>query len=140
MTDTSQQEPQAGLTDDERKIVRSAAVRAGAMVAQAEPGFLDTFKESFAASRVVRSASPEVQQLVAGGLPEMPSGDRDENDRRTLELLVQAVGILGRKAPHLVEEYRTVVLQSARDVAAAADETSARETDVISRIESALAG
>ena len=140
MTDTSQQEPQAGLTDDERKIVRSAAVRAGAMVAQAEPGFLDTFKESFAASRAVRSASPEVQQLVAGGLPEMPSGDRDENDRRTLELLVQAVGILGRKAPHLVEEYRTVVLQSARDVAAAADETSARETDVISRIESALAG
>ena len=140
MTDTSQQEPQAGLTDDERKIVRSAAVRAGAMVAQAEPGFLDTFKESFAASRAVRSASPEVQQLVAGGLPEMPAGDRDENDRRTLELLVQAVGILGRKAPHLVEEYRTVVLQSARDVAAAADETSARETDVISRIESALAG
>lgn len=139
MTDTTQQ-PMGELTEDERKIVRSAAVRAGALVAQADPGFLDTFKESFAASRAVKAASADVQRLIAGGLPEMPSGNQEEIDRRTLELLVQSVAILTRKAPHLVDEYRAVVLQTAKDVAAAADDTSSNETAAISRIESALAG
>ena len=139
MTDTTQQ-PMGELTEDERKIVRSAAVRAGALVAQADPGFLDTFKESFAASRAVKAASVDVQRLIAGGLPEMPSGNQEEIERRTLELLVQSVAILTRKAPHLVDEYRAVVLQTAKDVAAAADDTSSNETAAISRIESALAG
>ena len=139
MTDTTQQ-PMGELTEDERKIVRSAAVRAGALVAQADPGFLDTFKESFAASRAVKAASVDVQRLIAGGLPEMPSGNQEEIERRTLELLVQSVAILTRKAPHLVDEYRAVVLQPAKDVAAAADDTSSNETAAISRIESALAG
>ena len=96
MTETPQQ---PALTEDEQKTVRSAALRAGALVAQAEPGFLDTFKESFAASKAVKAGSPEVQKLVTGGLPEMPSGDRDETKARTLELLKQAVGILTEKSP-----------------------------------------
>ena len=139
MTDTPQQ-PTTALTDDEQKTVRSAAMRAGVLVAQAEPGFLDTFKESFAASKAVKAASPDVQKLFTGGLPEMPSGGKDEFNARTLELLQQAVGILTRKAPHLVEEYRQVVVQSAKDVAAAADDTSATETAAVAEIERALAG
>jgi hypothetical protein len=139
MTETPQQ-PVAALTEDEQKTVRSAALRAGALVAYAEPGFLDTFKESFAASKAVKAASPELQKLVAGGLPEMPSGSRDEVKVRTLELLRQAVGILTDKAPQLVEEYRQVVLQSSKDVAAAADDTSQKESAAVSEIERALAG
>jgi hypothetical protein len=139
MTETPQQ-PSTALTEEEQKTVRSAALRAGALVAQAEPGFLDTFKESFAASRAVRAASPEVQRLVTGGLPEMPSGRKDETTARTLELLEQAVGILTEKAPQLLDEYRQVELQSAKDVAAAADDTSAKETAAISQSERALAG
>ena len=139
MTETPQQ-PATALTEDEQKTVRSAALRAGALVAQAEPGFLDTFKESFAASKAVKAASPEVQKLVTGGLPEMPSGGKDEVNARTLELVKQAVGILTHKAPHLVEEYRQVVLQSAKDVAAAADDTSQKETAAVGEIERALAG
>ena len=139
MTQTPQQPP-AALTEDEQKTVRSAAVRAGALVAQVEPGFFDTFKESFAASKAIKAASPEVQKLVAGGLPEMPSGSRDQVHARTLELLTQAVGILTQKAPQLVEEYRQVVLQSAKDVAAAADDTSVKETAAVGEIERALAG
>ena len=139
MTETPQQ-PTTALTEDEQKTVRSAALRAGALVAQAEPGFLDTFKESFAASKAVKAASPEVQKLFTGGLPEMPSGSgRDEVNARTLELLKQAVGILTEKAPQLVEEYRQVVLQSAKDVAAAADDTSQKEMAAVSEIERALA-
>lgn len=59
---------------------------------------------------------------------------------RTLELLREAVGILSRKAPHLLEEYRQVVVQSAKDVAAAADDTSQRESAAVGEIERALAG
>jgi hypothetical protein len=81
-----------------------------------------------------------VQKLVTGGLPEMPSGGRDEAKARTLELLRQAVGILTLKAPQLVEEYKQVVLQSAKDVAAAADGTSQKESAAIGEIERALAG
>ena len=139
MTETPHQ-PTAALTEDEQKTVRSAALRAGALVAQAEPGFLDTFKESFAASKAVKSASPAVQKLVTGGLPEMPSGDKEAVGARTLQLLEQAVGILTEKAPELVEEYRQVVLQSAKDVAAAADDTSPRETAAVGEIERALGG
>lgn len=140
MTEATPQ-PSAALTEDEQRTVRSAAVRAGALVAQAEPGFFDTLKESFAASRAVKAASPEVQRLVVGGgLPEMPSGGKEETDRRTLELLEQAVAILADKAPGLLEEYRAVVLRSARDVAAAADDTSPNEGAAIARIERALAG
>lgn len=139
MTETPQQ-PTTALTEDEQKTVRSAAMRAGAFVAQAEPGFFDTFKESFAASKAVKAASPEVQKLVAGGFPEMPSGGTEEAHARTLELLRQAVGILTQKAPQLVEEYRQVVLQSAKDVAAAADDTSPKETAALGEVERALAG
>lgn len=139
MSDT-QQPPTGALTEDERKIVRSAALRAGALVAQAEPGFFDTFKESFAGSKAVKAASPEVQQLVTGGFPEMPSGGKDEVNARTLDLLTQAVRILTQKAPQLVEEYRQVVVQSAKDVAAAADDTSEKETAAVGEIERALAG
>jgi hypothetical protein len=138
MSDT-QQPPTGAFTEDEQKIVRSAALRAGALVAQAEPGFFDTFKESFAGSKAVKAASPEVQKLVTGGFPEMPSGGKEEVNARTLELLKQAVGILRQKAPQLVEEYRQVVIQSAQDVAAAADDTSARETAAVGEIERALA-
>jgi len=139
MTETPQ-EPTTALTEDEQKTVRSAALRASALVAQADPGFLDTFKESFAGSKAVKAASPQVQKLVSGGLPEMPSGGKDEVEARTLELIRQAVGILTAKAPQLLEEYRQVVLQSARDVAAAADDTSQSETAAIGDTERALAG
>jgi hypothetical protein len=50
------------------------------------------------------------------------------------------VGVLRAKAPRLVDGYRSTVLQSARDVAAAADDTSANEAGVVAKIEQALAG
>ena len=139
MTETPQH-PSTALTEGEQQTVRSAVLRACALVAQAEPGFFDTFKESFAASKAVKGASPEVQKLVTGGLPEMPSGGKEEVNARTLELLKQAVRMLTDKSPHLVEEYRQVVLQSAKDVAAAADDTSQKEAAAVGEIERALAG
>lgn len=110
-------------------------------MSSAEKGFLDTFKESFAATNAVRDAPPEIQQLVmSGGMPELPTGTPDEVESRTVELLRSAVAVLRAKAPHLVEGYRATVLQSARDVAAAADDTSASESAAIAKVEQALAG
>ena len=76
MTETPQQ-PSTALSEDEQKTVRSAVLRACALVAQAEPGFFDTFKESFAASKAVKASSPDMQKLVTGGFPEMPSGGKE---------------------------------------------------------------
>ena len=70
----------------------------------------------------------------------MPSGGMEQVNARTFELLTQAVGILKEKAPQLVDEYKQVVLQSAKDVAAAADDTSQKETAAVGEIERALAG
>lgn len=139
MSETTQN-PGGALTEEEEKTVRSAAVRAGAMVAQAEPGFFDSFKESYAGSKAIKSASPELQKLLSGGFPEMPSGGADEVRARTLELLTEAVGILRQKAPTLVEEFKQVVVRSAKDVGGAADDVSAREAAAIADIERALAG
>ncbi len=139
MTDVPQ--PTAALTDEDHKTLRSAAILAGAMVSRAEKGFFDTFKESFAASKAVKEAPSEVQQLVLqGGMPEMPTGTPEEVESRTLELLRSAGEVLRTKAPHLLEGYRTTVVQSARDVASAADDTSANEAGAIAKIEQALAG
>ena len=127
------------LTDEEQGVLRSAAMRAGVLVAGAEPGFLDTFKESFAASKAVKAAPPQIQQLIAqGGFPEMPKGDKAEVEGRTLELLRQAVGILQAKAPQLLDGYRATVVASARDVASAADDVAQSEADAIRKIEEAL--
>lgn len=140
MTDVPQQ-PASPLTDEDHKTLRSAAILAGVMVSRAEKGFFDTFKESFAASKAVKDAPADVQQLVlSGGMPEMPTGTPEEVEGRTLELLRTAAAVLRTKAPHLLEGYRSTVVQSVRDVAAAADDTSANEAGAITRIEQALAG
>ncbi|GAA6525792.1 hypothetical protein [Intrasporangium sp. DVR] len=131
----------ASLSPDERNLVRSAAIMAGVLVSQAESGFFDTFKESFAASKAVKSAPAGVRELlVQGGLPTMPrAGTKDELATATLDSLRQAVATLRAKAPGLVEDYRATVLASCRDVAAAADDTSASESEAMARVEQALA-
>jgi hypothetical protein len=129
------------LTDEERGTIRTAAIMAGVLVSRADSGFLDTFRESFAASKAVQQAQPEVQKLlVTGGWPSMPSaGSPEELESSSLALIRSAVAALRAKAPHLVDGYRATVLQSCRDVAAAADDTSAPESDAIAKVEQALA-
>lgn len=128
------------LTDDDRSTLRSAAMLAAAWVSRVESGFLDTFKESFAASKAIKAAPPEVQQLVVGGFPELPRGSAQEVEARTTELLRAAAALLRAKAPALEQPYRTMVVQSCRDVAAAADDTSGSEQAAIAQVEAALAG
>ncbi len=131
----------AALTEEERGTIRTAAILAGVLVSRAESGFIDTFRESFAASKAVKEAPAEIQSLlVAGGWPSMPkAGSPEQLESSSLEMLRSAVAALRAKAPHLVDGYRATVLQSCRDVAAAADDTSASESGVIAKVEAALA-
>jgi hypothetical protein len=130
----------ASLTEDDRDIVRSAAIMAGVLVSQAESGFFDTFRESFAASKAIRGAPPAIRDLLAqGGMPSMPrAGSREELEGAALDMVRQAVATLRAKAPELVDDYRATVLDSCRDVAAAADETSRSESAALAKVEQAL--
>jgi hypothetical protein len=130
----------AGFTDAEHGTLRSAAMLASAWVSRAEKGMFDSIKESFAASKALAGSPPEIAALVAkGGFPELPKGTPAEVEVRTVGLLGEAISLLRAKAPQLVEGYRAMVLQSCRDAAAAADDTSTNETAVIAKVEAAMA-
>jgi hypothetical protein len=129
------------LTDEDLKITRTAAVRATALVSMAEKGFFDQFKEAFAASKAVKAAPAQVQKLMTGGFPSLPSARSAEDlETETLSLVSQAATVLSTKAPELLAGYRDAILAGIRDVAAAADDTSAREQDVIDKVTAAFAG
>ena len=132
--------PTSTFTDDEHGTLRSAALLAGAMVSRAEKGMFDSIKESVAASKAIAGSPPQIAALVGkGGFPELPKGTPEQVEARTLELLGEAVAILRAKAPDLVEGYRAMVLDSCREAAAAADDTSGNELAAIAKVESALA-
>ncbi len=128
------------LTDDDKKLVRSAVMRAGVMVSGAEGGFFDTFKEAFAASKAMSDADPALKAIVGGfGLPEMPKGSKEENEARTLDIVHQAVGVLQSKAPELVEPFKAAVRESVQKVADAAHGVSDNERAAIDKVNAALA-
>ena len=113
---------------------------ASALVSRAEKGMFDSIKESFAASKAIAGSPPQIAALVGkGGFPELPKGTPEQVEARTLELLGEAVAVLRAKAPDLVDGYRAMVLQSCRDAAAAADDTSGNEQSAIAKVEAALA-
>lgn len=130
-----------GLTDDDRGTIRAAALLAGALVARAERGFFDAIRESMAGSKSLAAAPEEIRMLiVGGGMPSVPKvSTPEELESASLALMGQAVSILRAKAPNLADGYRAAVVQSCREVAAAADDTSANEAAVIANVEAALA-
>lgn len=128
-----------GLSPDEARLVRDAAYFAGILVARAERGVVQAVKESFAATRALQAAPERIRHLFTGlpKLPELREGEVLETV--ALDQLRRAVAVLKAKLPGYVDEYRATVLQSARDVAAAAGDTSADESLVIAQVEAALA-
>ena len=95
------------------------------LVAQSEPGFLDTFKESFASTKAVKAASPEVQKARHRRSPRDALRQQGPGHRADPRAHPAGRRHPEGEGPELVEEYKQVVLQSVKDVAAAADDTSA---------------
>ena len=84
----------ADYSDNERDTVRSAAFGAMLLVSKADPGFFAMFKESMAGSKVLAKASPELREMLTGGMPSPPTGKPEEIDAKVLTSLEQAVAIL----------------------------------------------
>ncbi|KXK58443.1 hypothetical protein AWW66_29755 [Micromonospora rosaria] len=127
------------LTDDERFTLKLGAFGAVYLVSNADPGIFALVRESFAASGVLSGASGVVKEaLTTGPLPKLPRDNVLEVESRVLPALGAAVEILRRRSPADVQEYRSVVLAAADEVARAHKGVSSAEAAVIARIRDAL--
>ena len=134
------------FTQDEWTKLEQGVMGATMLVATADPGFFDTFKETKAMATHVAdartSASSELikdlaqeSRLSGFGLVKSPQ----ELEQETEGALSSAVSILRAKAPDEVDAYRQFVLGIADSVAKAAGGVAATESGAIDRIKTALA-
>ncbi|GIJ29292.1 hypothetical protein Vqi01_44540 [Micromonospora qiuiae] len=139
MTDLDASTPGQRLTDEEKLTLKTGAFGAVFLVANADPGMLALFRESFAAAGAMADASGLVQEaLTRGPLPELRRESAVEIESVTLPALRRAVEILTEKAPREVSVYRAVVLAAADRAARAHNGVSSAEAEVIARVRGVL--
>lgn len=128
------------FTEQEQDTIRRGFFGAVALVSQADPGFIDAFKESFAASKSMQGASPEVRELLKGGLIAPPkAANAFEMQEAMLNDLSGALTILD-KEPATKAAFADTVLQACHDVASAAKGVSPEEQAVIDRVRELVSG
>jgi len=125
-------------TNEERDTIRSAAFGAPGLVSKADPGLIAMFKESMAGSKALANASPELREVLGGGIPRPPMGTPEEIERSVLNSVQQAVAILEQKGPNEVEGFKALIVDACDKVAEAAGGVSAAETEAINKVKSAL--
>ena len=133
------------FTQDEWTRLEQGVMGATMLVATADPGFFDTFRETKAMARHVADArttasSELVKELAHEG---RLSGfglvkSAQELEQETVGALGSAVSTLRAKAPDEVDAYRRFVLGIAQSVAEAAGGVAATESGAIEKIETAL--
>ena len=128
----------ADYSDNERDTVRSAAFGAMLLVSKADPGFFAMFKESMAGSKVLAKASPELREMLTGGMPSPPTGKPEEIDKKVLTSLEQAVAILQQKGTDEVEGFKGLIVEACNKVAEASKGVAPAETEAIGKVKSAL--
>jgi hypothetical protein len=134
----------ADFTDQEWETLQKGVAGAALLVAVAEPGFLDTFKEmrvlaEHLAEAKEKSDSPLIRQLAeVDGAGFGVTASAQEVEQETIAALRSAMSTLQAKAPGEVERYRTFVLDVAESVAAAAKDVGAEESGAIEKVRSAL--
>jgi hypothetical protein len=128
------------LTEDETQTLKTAAFGAVYLVANADPGFFNVLRESFAASGALADATGLVKEvLTKGPLPRLPQSP-DEVVDVVLPALRRSVAILAEKAPDDLERYQATVLNAVDRVAEAAHGVSEKEYAMIARVKEALSG
>ena len=125
-------------SDEERDTVRSAAFGAMLLVSKADPGFFAMFKESMAGSKTLAKASPELRELLTGGMPSPPKGRPEEIDKAVLTSVGQAVAILQQQGPDEVEGFKALIVDACDKVAEASKGVAPAETEAIGKVKSAL--
>ena len=133
------------FTQDEWTKLEQGVMGATMLVATADPGFFDAFKETKAMTKHVAdartSASSELIQALAHesrlsgfGLVKSPQ----ELEQETMRALGSAVLSIRAKAPDEVDAYRQFVLGIAQSVAKAARGVATTESAAIEKIKAAL--
>ncbi len=133
------------FTHDEWTKLEQGVIGATMLVATADPGFFDTFKETKAMAKHVAvartSSSSELikelaheSRLSGFGLVKSPQ----ELEQDTVGALSSAVSTLRAKAPDEVNAYRQFVLGIAQSVAKAGGGVATTESGAIEKIKTAL--
>lgn len=126
------------LTEDERNTLKDAAYGAILLVSNAEPGFLEMFKESFAASKALAGSSGVVKEaFTAGGIPRLPESPA-ELEAAVLAGLRRSMQILSGKAPDEAEAFRSTVLAACEGAARPGGGIGPAEAAVLDKIKAAL--
>jgi hypothetical protein len=133
----------ADFTEEEWEEIRRGTTGAGMMVAMADRGFFDTFKEAGSLAKFLAGSRAEDNQLVSELAHERPSGfgfgtSPDELETGTIDALRSAVATIQKKAPDDVDAYREFVLELAESVGKAAGGGEEAETSTIEKIRAAL--
>jgi hypothetical protein len=132
------------FTEQEWGTLQKGVTGSGLMVAAADRGFFDTFKEMGALAQHLseareKSASPLVKELAAvRGTGFGFTSSPQEVETETTQALSSATSTLQAKAPDELQAYGDFVLDVAQSVATAAKDVSAAETDAIDKIKTAL--
>jgi hypothetical protein len=147
------------LTEDEKQTLKTAAFGAVYLVSNADPGFFNALRESFAASAAIAGTAGLVREaLTAGPLPRLPKAPpahtagvgagqsgtagvgagQSDTAEVVLAALRRSVAILAEKAPEELENYQATVVDAVDRVAQAADGVSEPEYAMIARVKEAL--
>lgn len=134
------------FSEQEWDALQKGVTGAGMLVALADRGFFDTFKEVGALTKHLadaqqNSTNPLIKEVskVSGtgfGLVASPQ----EIETETIGSLKSSMALLKAKSPDDAQAYHDFVLNVAKSVGEAVKGTSASETDAIAKIEAALAG
>lgn len=129
------------FTDANRQTLKTGAFGAVYLVSNADPGFLEMFKESFAASGALADSSRQVRDvLTTGPLPILPRHPPEAVEAAVLPALRESVEILRRKAPDELAAFRDVILDATARAAGAAGGFSEAEAAARDKIRDALSG
>jgi hypothetical protein len=133
------------FTQGEWTTLEQGVMGATMLVATAEPGFFDTFKETKAMAKHVADARTGASSELIKELAQESrlSGfglvkNVQELEQDTVGALRSAVSTLHAKAPDEVDAYRQFVLGIAQSVAKAAGGVATSESGAIEKIKTAL--
>lgn len=127
--------PQVSFTDQEKDAVRRGVFAASALVSYAEPGFFDSFKEAFSASKALAQAPAELRDVLQGGLVMPPKATSAEDlDRQMVDQAHEAMRIADAKGPQVGGSVRALIQHVAQAAAQASKGVSPAEQAAIDKI------
>lgn len=136
----------SNFTEQEWESMHKGVTGAGLLMSVSDRSFFDSFKEAGALARHVGGArqsseSELVRELASErgtgfGLASSPQ----EVEEETLQALRQSMATIREKAPDDEDAYRTLVLEVAESVAAAAGGGDTAEGETLEKIRAAVNG